>query len=114
MIDVFLPIPLKSRANMRQHWGQRQRMAKQQRNGAHRLMRALVGGPPPAPLVITMTRVGARRLDSDNVATACKSCRDGIADWLGIDDGSPLLEWQYDQAVGAPHGVRVRIEEVQP
>ncbi len=38
--------------------------------------------------------------------------RDGVADFLGMDDGSPLLEWKYDQRKAAAFGVEIKIEEV--
>jgi len=46
---------------------------------------------------VRLTRVGPRRLDSDNLAAALKHVRDGVADALGVDDGDPRLEWIYDQ-----------------
>ncbi len=51
-------------------------------------------------LVITLTRVyvGHYALDDDNLRATFKHVRDGIADWLGVDD-SPRsgIEWRYEQ-----------------
>ena len=51
----------------------------------------------PLPCVVTMTRVSPRGLDDDNLRSALKATRDGIADKLGVDDRSPLVEWRYAQ-----------------
>jgi hypothetical protein len=63
---------------------------------------------PPAPLLVTITRVGPRLLDDDNLATACKFVRDQIAAAVGIDDGSALYTWRYAQTNG-DYGVDVEI-----
>ena len=60
-------------------------------------------------LVVTLTRIGARKLDSDNLARSMKAVRDGIADALGIDDGSDRIEWKYAQEKGK-YAVKVTIE----
>ena len=57
---------------------------------------------PELPAVITITRVAPRALDSDNLAISAKSVRDGIADWLGVDDGDKRLTWRYEQRRGRP------------
>ena len=50
-------------------------------------------------------------LDSDNVVGSAKAVRDGIAEWLGVDDRSPLVEWFVCQAKG-PVGVIVEVVPV--
>ena len=42
---------------------------------------------PVFPIVVTITRLGPRALDSDNLASSGKHVRDAIATWLGVDDG---------------------------
>jgi hypothetical protein len=53
-------------------------------------------------------------LDDDNAQGALKNVRDGIADALGVDDRTPLVEWRYDQTRGKPreYGVRILIEKI--
>jgi len=66
-----------------------------------------------APITITLTRIARRRFDDDNLVGAMKATRDGVADWLHIDDGSPGLRWVYlHEAAGASgvHRVRIQIE----
>lgn len=53
-----------------------------------------------------------RVLDDDNLASGFKATRDGVADWLGVDDGDKRLTWRYAQEKGAPkfYGVRIEVE----
>ena len=64
-------------------------------------------------LEITLTRVGIRKMDSDNLSGSCKAIRDGIADALEIDDGDERLDWQYRQEVGKVYCVKVEIKAKQ-
>lgn len=111
------PMSLPSCANLAEHWRTKAKRAK-----AHRLAGRIVtldrAGSVRLPLTkgqmatITLTRIAARKLDSDNVASAFKAVRDGVADALGVDDGSPRLEWRYAQEKGAPR-VRIEVEITQ-
>lgn len=60
---------------------------------------------------VTLTRLGPRTLDSDNLASAGKYVRDTIALIAGVDDGSPLWQWVYEQEQCPRYGVRIQIEE---
>jgi hypothetical protein len=98
VIVVTLPIKIVSEANLRQHW--RKAAA---RKKLHRQTARLVLQQHARPMgeteqfTVTLTRVAPRKLDDDNLASGFKAVRDGIADWLGIDDGSPRIRWQYAQ-----------------
>lgn len=48
-------------------------------------------------LTVTITRFGPRLFDDDNLAYSAKSVRDGVAEWLGIDDRDPRIYWDYRQ-----------------
>ncbi len=65
---------------------------------------------PPLPLLVTITRIGPRKLDDDNLASSCKYIRDQIAIAVGVDDGSDEYSWRYEQRVGK-YGVEVEITE---
>jgi hypothetical protein len=66
--------------------------------------------PVGPPWMIIITRVGKRAMDSDNLHGACKSIRDGIADALGIDDGSDNeAVWICKQEVGKQYLVKIEI-----
>ena len=61
-----------------------------------------------APCTVTLVDVRPRKkLDDDNIRSAFKSIRDGIADAFGLDDGhnSPI-KFDYQQLTG-PYGIRV-------
>ena len=62
------------------------------------------------PCVIRLTRIGCKKLDSDNCAGAFKHVRDAIAREIGIDDGSELLRFEYAQEVIAKRQYAVRVE----
>ena len=64
---------------------------------------------PPLPLLVTITRIGPRRLDDDNLTSACKYVRDQIAAAIGTDDGSDQYTWQCEQRIGKKYGVDVEI-----
>lgn len=111
-----------SEANEHAHWRARQVRAKEQRGRAYASLLCSLSGYKmlmkrtakstrvclaalPAPkLTIHISRHGPRELDSDNLAGSQKHVRDGIADALGVDDGSDTLDWQYHQ-VRSPNGV---------
>lgn len=104
MIVTFnLPIKVISEANCRDHWAKKMKRVKTQRSTAFWMCPKF-----SVPCIVTLTRIGKRTLDSDNLAGAFKGVRDGIADRIGIDDGSPLIEWRYAQEKGE-YGVRVEL-----
>lgn len=101
-----IPIKLPSLANLRIHWRTMATLKKKQKT-ATKL--ALCGRPIPLlPLLITITRVGPRKLDDDNLQSACKYVRDQIATAVGVDDGSEQYTWIYKQQIGR-YGVEVEI-----
>ena len=110
MIDVLLPIRTWSEANLRGHWAKRARRAQKQREAARLLVRAARSALPKSGTVaITLTRIAPRVLDTDNLASAMKAVRDGVADALGVDDGSSRLAWRYAQERGKPRQYAVNV-----
>jgi hypothetical protein len=105
---IELPIKTVSTLNVREHWAVRAKRNKTHRNETHWACKGLKRVDPP--MTITLTRLGKRKLDGDNLQGALKSVRDGVADWLGIDDGDDRLTWVYRQETGA-YGVRIEIEK---
>lgn len=112
-LSTFIPLKAPSTPNLREHWATKSKRAAAQRGKARLLTPRWTGGPL---LRVTLTRVGVRELDSDNLASACKAVRDGVADRLRLDDGSPLVEWAYRQekCLKGAEGVRVEIEALKP
>ena len=103
-----------SEMNLRDHW--------RVRHARFKVQRMMVWGflsvsPPVAiPCTVTLTRIGPRKLDSDNLAGGFKAVRDEVARWLKINDNHPDVVWAYQQVtskevkVGYPYGVRIKIE----
>lgn len=112
-LTVSFEIQIPSRANANYgSWRPRQRIAKLHRHTTLWKLRGAHQTPVgfTRPITILLTRVSPRKLDDDNLQGALKSIRDGVADWLGIDDGSADLSWQYDQRSGRAQGVEINIE----
>ena len=114
MIDLTLKIKTVSEANTREHWATKAKRAKGQRKmaGMGLSMSLMFEGKHELPLAISFTRVGKKALDSDNLQSSMKAVRDGVADALGINDGSDLIKWDYQQEKGKEYAVRIRIEQL--
>jgi hypothetical protein len=107
---VMLPIRTVSEANAHEHWRKRAKRAKQQRGLAAMVLRTSGAKIPAPPLVVRITRIAPCALDDDNLAGSQKHVRDGIADWLTINDRDPRVQWVYAQTKSAPKSYAVRIE----
>ena len=96
---------LKSMANISMHWRSRMRKVRDLRSNAYFCTIELIKKIEliEKPIVITITRVSPRSLDSDNLAYACKPIRDGIADAIWPDrpqrirDDHEDVFWEYYQ-----------------
>lgn len=91
---------LPSAANQRQHWAAKARQVKRQRESAAMDTRVAIGRRKLSPpITVTLTRAGSRPLDDDNLKSAFKAVRDGVADGLGYpkNDNHPDLKWRYEQ-----------------
>ena len=96
-ISIFIEglVP-KTSLNSREHWAAKHRRAKKERSTVYLKLRAK-GSPPRLPVTVVMWRQAPRLLDSDNAVAAMKSIRDGVADWLGIDDRDDRVTWRVEQ-----------------
>lgn len=101
---------IESEANLRSHWRAKASRAKRQRLLAWAELRTVERPAFLGPVTISLTRIAPRELDDDNLAGGFKATRDGVADWLGVDDGDKRLTWSYSQERGAPKTYQVRIE----
>lgn len=113
-IDIIVPVRTVAGLNAREHHLARSRRVKKERTTACIVVKSATR-QFPLPVVVTMTRLSAGKLDDDNIPGACKAIRDGIADAYGIDDAGPEIQWRYAQqrcSRGA-FGVLVRIEPQQ-
>lgn len=97
---------------MREHWAVKAKRAQRQRMEAYyecRTKFGLLTIPPTAIIEVHLGRLGKRMLDSDNLAGAFKAVRDGIADYLKINDGDPRISWHYEQALSKTAGAMLVI-----
>lgn len=110
-LEIELPIKVISEANSRGHWGGRASRFKKQRLDVRLTCnRAIKPLPDNATAIVTLTRLGKRTLDTDNLSGAFKAIRDEIAAMMGIDDGSERIEWRYRQLYPLEYGIRIKIE----
>lgn len=110
-----LPVRVKNITNERMHWAAKARYSKQLREAARNFTNAKMCREDKAhsAYVVTLKRCSttAQKMDAgDNLPAAMKPIRDGIADALGIDDGSDRIEWRYEQEKTGEYAVEVRIE----
>jgi hypothetical protein len=100
IVCVDLPLRIVSEANAREHWQPKARRARAHRAVARALLQRHARPVHGGPITIGLERIAPRKLDDDNLAGGFKAVRDGVADWLGIDDGSDRLRWTYGQRKG--------------
>ena len=105
--SLTLPLRLPSLANQRVHPLKRWRQGRQQKNAVASALTPYL--KPALPAVVTLTRIGPRKLDSDNLAISFKAVRDQLAAWIGVDDGSDLYVWQYAQEKAKEYGIRIEV-----
>jgi hypothetical protein len=118
-VTVEVPLKLPSMANLRLHWAAKAKLVKTQRNAAAFALRGNgrqwlthwkgMRDNERLCLHVTLTRVGPRELDDDNLASAFKAVRDEVADFVGLDDGSKRFTWAYAQQRGL-YGIRIKLE----
>lgn len=117
MTPITARLPLKTESLnvlLDMHWRARIKLAKMHRTYAMHSMRAKASPSSIVlPIVVTLTRYSAGTLDDDNLIGACKAIRDGIADWLRIDDADPRVRYVYEQAWCEPKKYAV-VVEVRP
>lgn len=106
---VRIPIRTVNGSNAREHWGAKQRRAKADRDAVAWLLAGKA--KPPLPVRVTLTRQGPNRraMDGDGLQAALKHVRDQVAEWLGVDDASPLVVWEYWQEHAREYAVRIEI-----
>ncbi|MCP4242356.1 MAG: hypothetical protein GY772_17515 [bacterium] len=109
---LSVPLRLVSEANAREHWRGRHRRRRAQR-GQLALVASASFSRPALPCKISMTRVAPRALDSDNLVSSFKASRDGICDWLGVDDRSDQITWAYAQRKGAVREYALEVEIIE-
>ena len=102
-------------ANERVHWRVRAKRAKEQREATTEALFCADWEPwtlllSSMPWDVTLTRVGPRELDTDNLAISCKHVRDSFAAFSEVDDNrADLIAYSYKQRKG-PYAVEIEIK----
>ena len=118
-LTVVVTIPglrVESETNNREHHMKRYRRSKTQKELTRAYLALLGRGVrdrlrASPRVVVRFVRVGGRKMDSDNLVAALKHCRDALADWLQIDDGSDWYDWRWPtQEPGSGYAVRIELE----
>ncbi len=106
--EVASDMELKSGPNSRGQLYTKTKRVRAERERAAILVRTM-RKIPRLPATVTLTRVGRRKVDQDNLSGLFKATRDGIADVYGVDDGSDLYQWVYSQEIGGGIGIRITL-----
>ena len=110
-MKVEVPIRIESVANLREHWAAKAKRSREHRTAVWYSLKA-TRAPHVVPCTVTLTRIAPRTLDTDNLASGCKAARDGVADWLMVNDADPRVTWAYAQQTGAPKQYVLMVEIV--
>lgn len=101
-----------ARTNAHIHWRKRHATDQEDRAHGRKLVEWRGGKHPQGPwkrtigeyllaaggrIHVEFTRLSTATCDDDNLPSAFKAVRDGIAEALGIDDGSDRYAWSYGQ-----------------
>ncbi len=117
MITIEIDLRIVSPANQRCHWSDKAKRTRSERIHVHYEWRNMLATRhwvnPKLPCVVTLTRIGPRKFDTDNLARGFKAVRDQVATELKIDDGSDLVTWVYEQRKGGRREYKVIIEVVE-
>jgi hypothetical protein len=101
---------IQSERNLRQHWRAVAARARTHKDSAFLCLGRRVPIPADAAIEVLMHRLGGRKMDDDNLAGGLKAVQDGVALWLGLDDGDDRIRWVRSQKpAGLTWGHRVEI-----
>jgi hypothetical protein len=95
-MKLTFPIVTVSEANRRDGWQAKYRRKRKQQEDFTLLWRS-AKQKVELPATVIFTRCSCRILDDDNLRSAFKAIRDSLAKEIGIDDGSPLIKFDYRQ-----------------
>ncbi len=101
-VKWILPIKIISEPNTNHHWSVKYKRGKEQKK---QIWLAFYNDQPKIrlPCEVTLTRIGPRKLDEDNLIASFKAVRDEIADHLipgkkpGQADSDFRITWDYKQ-----------------
>lgn len=113
LLALELPIRTFSEANMHEHHFAKHKKTGDQRPvvamavRAHALRRGVKVKPP---CTVRLTRLAPNALDEgDNLAMSLKHVRDGVADFLKVNDRDPRVRWVCEQRAQRGYGVVIEL-----
>ena len=107
--EVSIEMALPSLANCRMKWQKLMRIKNEQKKRVARALE-LVAPLPLFPVTVTITRVGPRQMDYDNLVSSIKYVRDQVAEMIEVDDGDIGYQWVYCQELRKKYLVTIHIE----
>lgn len=115
---LILPLKVISEANAMSrrgapgHWREKlKRKHAQQQEVMVEMSNAMLGRRVNLPCLVTLTRIGPKKLDKDNLANSFKAVQDQVAKSLGVDDGDESkIDWKYDQIAVSKRHYQVKID----
>lgn len=107
-VVVTFPCRTVSGMNVREHWAVKAARAKKHRGETYLQLRCAALGYE-LPCTVTLIRIAPRPLDGDNLQASLKNVRDGVADWLKVDDRDLRVTWKYEQRRGKPKEYAVEV-----
>jgi hypothetical protein len=111
----FFPIVLINEGNARDHWAVKHKRNKRQQ----KIITLTWKADRPEitlPCTVTLTKIGLRDWDEDNLIYSFKAIRDIIADLIlpgkapGQADGDKRFTWKYAQRKEKIYGVEIDIQ----
>jgi len=113
IITFEVPIRIESEANQRVHWSKRWRRFRDQRiilrNGWNRATNH-AGKLNASSYVVTLTRIGHKLLDDDNLAGGLKGVQGLITEILGLGKNDARIHWLRCQRKGTEHSCVITVE----
>jgi hypothetical protein len=113
---VSVPIRIVSEMNSRDHWRVRNSRFAEHHEAVHYTLRPHratlqeIASFSPT-ITVTLTRIGPRLLDDDNLASGFKKVRDSVAEALGLnDDPASRIKWRYEQRQDRQYSAEIQIE----
>lgn len=110
-LTLDLPIRTVSEANSREGWRARgKRKVAQQTEVQVEWLNKFGRRKVNLPCVVTLTRIGPKLLDDDNLVGSFKFIRDQVAKMIGVDDGSAHIRFVPKQIANGKREYRVLVE----
>lgn len=113
-INFNIPVKTVSESNLREHWTQRKKRSDTQKLATLCQM-IKIKDNITFPCTVILTRIGKRKLDTDNLPISLKHVRDEIANHLipglkpGQADGDSRICWIYQQKTDKNYSIDVKI-----